>query len=867
MSSSDRSSVSQTLGRGGPLRGQVLGERYEIRAQLRHDVYSLGLLAFDQETESRVVLRVLRPQILEHGRSRAFHALRKSVGIGGRYLPGLLDADLDGELLFAVEPVPEGAPLRDVLDARIAAQRPMRAEELLVLVGHLEAALSAIPPPLRHGDVRADHVWVDPHRLRLMGSFLVPCLPQPVVSHLLQNDSGVRRRTAPEALRGSPSDAADRFGIGAIVCEALTLETPPAAGQTGNLPPTPVGEEVRRLLCADPAHRPGSLDPLLDALSRESGLAVPDLDPAPMRAARRMSVPRADSFAPVGGSTALRSRPSSLPPISRAAKARLSVPAARGGSLSAAEDSAAGSGSDDVETTNGSDASEDFAFDAKTAVESRPVAPRARLEDDRLPPGPEISQEASTRRISVTTLDVSTTSPVTPISKRRAAKVLEDASNRGEDSAAETAGPQRKRKGRMDTEAGSNDASSVEFEDSRTPSSERAGAHGLDPRFVRAALTREAQKPSADDADSDSDVERDPSVAVMPKTDGTQELRLDDLELAQDSEPPLDPSVSATADENGTQQVRMYELEPADDVVYGDGETDAHGVDAHGVDAHGVDAHGVDAHGVDAHGVDAHGVDAHGVDAHGIDAHGIEAHGVDAHGVDAHGIDALGEDFVEPDPAIPVQPKADGTQELRMEDLELHMQGGEQMAMHAPHAPARDVTLDDLEQMRSRQEALRAHRPSGGSHGNPGWDDAQPAATAPLHGIQAIPRPRQDSLVGARGPILFDDSGTAPPSSSSNPHGGTHPDESLSATNAPGPYSHPTPPSQLRAVQVSAHSTTHGRYRSAAIILAALLLGAAFILGSIAYSRYRMQQTEEQRQQHLQERYDRLRTQSASEGD
>ena len=704
----------------GPQRGQVLGERYEVRAQLRNDAFSLGVLAFDQETEERVVLRIVRPGLLdESARRAAKRALRAAVGVGGRFLPGLTDVDLDGEYLFAVEPVAEGASLRDVLDRRIADDRPMTDAELLPLVGHLETALAAVPPPLRHGDVRAENVWIDPHRLWLLGSFVVPALPHGAVAALLQKDSGLRRRMAPEVLRGSGSDAADRYGVGAIVYEALTLKTPPEPGEAlADLPPTPVGEQIRALLHPDPGLRARSLEPLVEALARASGLGAPELDPGTFRAPRRLSIPRPGSV---------------VPPLKGALKGKLGASVKlRGGDTEEIPAPALQSFRDGSTAT--------------TAIDQlRPTF------QDGLPPPPHISEDARTQQVPLASVmrpqgpdepseGAVQTARLTPLSKKRAQELLAKKADAVPD---------------------------------------------LDPRLVRAALrdakteravpldpavpaqpdpggTQEVAFEELEQADADDGVPLDPAVPAQPDLGGTQELRLDELEDA-DGEAPLDPSIPASPRAEGTTQLQLDELEAADDEEV---------------------------------------------------------------------------DGVPLDPSVPVQPEAGGTQELRLDELEVQVQDDEQLAIRAPQAPARDVGLADLEEMRRRRAAV------------------------PEAEIQPIPRPRKDSMVGVRGPVLFDDSGASTPQPLHEPAVVVRPP---SEPPHAAPSSQRPPRSTERGSAKGASVGSPRRNWGVAIIVVALLLGAAIIIGSFAYARYQRERAEEERKQRIQDRIEQQRLEQSGE--
>ncbi|MCU0676164.1 MAG: hypothetical protein MUE69_25650 [Myxococcota bacterium] len=280
-------------------RGDVIGERYEIRGRLRDDPFSHGFLALDQESEEQVLLRVVRSELLETAdRNGVVRALRRFVGVGGRFLPGLLDADRDGPFVYATEPVPSGVTLRDVLDGRLREGTPLEPTELLPVVGYLDAALNAIPSSMRHGDVQAELVWVDRDRLELTGAFFVPALPAGAVAAVLQRHGDLRRRYAPELLQGIGGSAADRFGVGAIVHEALTLRPPPPPGESVSSSLGALAAPLAALLHPDLTKRARDLDALLETLSRLSGHPPLELDAGAFQVDRRMRPQRPSSAPP-----------------------------------------------------------------------------------------------------------------------------------------------------------------------------------------------------------------------------------------------------------------------------------------------------------------------------------------------------------------------------------------------------------------------------------------------------------------------------------------------------------------------------------------------------------------------------------------
>lgn len=600
-------------------RGDVIGERYEIRGRLRDDPFSHGFLALDQESEEQVLLRVVRAELLETAdRNGVVRALRRFVGVGGRFLPGLLDADRDGPFVYATEPVPSGVTLRDVLDGRLREGTPLEPTELLPVVGYLDAALNAIPSAMRHGDVQAELVWVDRDRLELTGAFFVPALPAGAVAAVLQRHGDLRRRYAPELLQGIGGSAADRFGVGAIVHEALTLRPPPPPGESVSASLGALAAPLAALLHPDLTKRARDLDALLETLSRLSGHPPLELDPGAFQVDRRMRPQRPSSAPPPRVDPgALRSHKAveAKPDVSPASGPPSPVPAlARERRMSPVP------GIDDLHTERlpALDVATAEALLAKsgeiTKVASDPAIvsppPRPKAAPTATPSTPKPSSMSSTPKPSTPTS--STTMPSKPPTPSPKASVppLARAIPASVPAKPRDLTAPSSRQGQPPTDppvaappkpsAGAAPRSAVvELEPlpargdegahhlsvltavPKAPSEEKSTdrARDLDPRLVRAALgismdapSEEVRERTTDDASDDETSEGvplDPNVPAKPRKERTQELRLEDLEAEDDEEltsegVPLDPSVPAKPRKERTQELQLDELEEED---------------------------------------------------------------------------------------------------------------------------------------------------------------------------------------------------------------------------------------------------------------------------------------------------------------
>lgn len=270
---------------GADLRpGEVVAERFEVREPHREDIFTFDYRAFDQETEQDVLLRVIHEALLPSRaeRERYVTELEPVVGIGGSFLPGLVDADQDRGKAFVVEPWPLGACLREVIDRRVVENRRLSSAELLPVVARLQAALDVIPDRFCHGDLRAENVWIDPDRLHLVGAFVVPALPGRYRERALASRPGLLERVAPELAHRGATAATDRYGAAALTWEGLT-GSPPSEVSTslGALEPV-----LRSFLAPAAEDRPATLAPLIDALAAHAGLPVPNLDTGPFRRAK-----------------------------------------------------------------------------------------------------------------------------------------------------------------------------------------------------------------------------------------------------------------------------------------------------------------------------------------------------------------------------------------------------------------------------------------------------------------------------------------------------------------------------------------------------------------------------------------------------
>jgi serine/threonine protein kinase len=270
--------------------GEVLGERYEILERIGKDAFATNHRAQDQETEKPCVVRLIDPSLLGKTPPRAIaDALSEAIGVGNRFLPALLDADVDEKgRLYVVESPPSGASLREVLSSRRARGDALSPKEALPVISSLAAAVEAIPEPLHHGDVRLDRIWLGEAGLTLTFPFVVAKLPPISVATAAQGDPVLSRTMAPELSRGVSTSAADRFGVACVAYECLT-GTLPKPGEPAPERLRSIADALDSLLVKDHEKRPKSLDPLVEAIAKVADLPIPNVDPGAYDGAKKAS--------------------------------------------------------------------------------------------------------------------------------------------------------------------------------------------------------------------------------------------------------------------------------------------------------------------------------------------------------------------------------------------------------------------------------------------------------------------------------------------------------------------------------------------------------------------------------------------------
>ena len=243
--------------------GQVLGNRYRIRALLGRGGMGEVWRAVDLKLRVEVALKALRGRLLTD--ERALETLRQEVRMAREVVsPNVCRVfdlvELEGKELVSMEYI-DGITLWDVLRARA----PLPLSEARGIAAQFLAGLEAIH------DAGLVHRDVKPENLMMTRSGRVVLMDFGIAKALAEGStvtvSGTPAYMAPEQARGEAADArADVFSAGVVLAEMVapgglaTLEARQAVWQgihskTPELPATPWAPVLVKAVAHHPEHR------------------------------------------------------------------------------------------------------------------------------------------------------------------------------------------------------------------------------------------------------------------------------------------------------------------------------------------------------------------------------------------------------------------------------------------------------------------------------------------------------------------------------------------------------------------------------------------------------------------------------------
>jgi serine/threonine-protein kinase len=269
--------------------GEVLGDRYEIKALLGQGGMGMVYRAFDRKLGETVALKTLRPELVASDSTtleRFKQEIRLARRITHRNVVRTHDlGEVDGMYFITMEYV-AGTNLKDLI-----RQRGKVPVGITLTIGRqlCRALEVAHEQNVIHRDVKPHNIAVEPSGFIKVMDFGIARLMERSGEGLTQAGTaiGTPEYMAPEQLMGDPVDArADLYATGAVLFECLTgrivFEAPSLtaliAKHLENKPddprrlnpevPAPLAAAVLRALAKKPDERWGSAAELAEALER-----------------------------------------------------------------------------------------------------------------------------------------------------------------------------------------------------------------------------------------------------------------------------------------------------------------------------------------------------------------------------------------------------------------------------------------------------------------------------------------------------------------------------------------------------------------------------------------------------------------------
>ncbi|HJS29595.1 MAG TPA: serine/threonine-protein kinase [Anaerolineales bacterium] len=246
--------------------------------------------AFDPELGGRPALTIVRAPSAEggEGRKRALERARKLLGLDHPHLVPVLEVGLEGDDLYLVSPLIEGASLAERI-----SRGPIGAAEAGSYFEQIASGLEfAHTRGVYHGSLQPRHIFLDQSGNALVGNFGLALVKEGwTVNALVQTGDELHR--APEQAAGEEGNAlSDQYAFGGLLFRMLTGYSTLSSGmpvgdlilrmneRTARLPnqpdPLPVGVAavILKATSQNPRDRYSSIHEMVQAYQRASLLVL-----------------------------------------------------------------------------------------------------------------------------------------------------------------------------------------------------------------------------------------------------------------------------------------------------------------------------------------------------------------------------------------------------------------------------------------------------------------------------------------------------------------------------------------------------------------------------------------------------------------
>ena len=209
--------------------GQVLAERYEVRAQLGSGGMGVVFAAFDRVRQEEVAIKVLLPHLLADpkARERFLNEARIASSLSHPNIVRVFDVQQTTGLTFLTMERLKGRSLRQEITHRQQTAERFKPAECSRSPSRCVAALHHAHGFTVHRDVKPENIWLGEDGTVKLMDFGIARLLRPSQFTSTGLALGTAYYMAPEQLRGQEVDhRADQFALGVVLYELLTGEIP-----------------------------------------------------------------------------------------------------------------------------------------------------------------------------------------------------------------------------------------------------------------------------------------------------------------------------------------------------------------------------------------------------------------------------------------------------------------------------------------------------------------------------------------------------------------------------------------------------------------------------------------------------------------
>jgi eukaryotic-like serine/threonine-protein kinase len=218
----------------------VIGGRFQIQSFIRTEAGTELYQALDMRGNAPSMLRLF--QCPAAVRPTLESDLTHAAGVTHKNLCALLAWGYEGNRVYLATEPPDGATLRQIVQARRAESQVVGLAHAHVMLGHAANGIEAAYPQVCHGGIHPDAIRLSSSgRVKVANLGLTRALPS-LANGDTPEGASASHYLAPEVVAGAaPSPAADVFSLTAILYELVTGHAPttppwPATQVNSDLP-------------------------------------------------------------------------------------------------------------------------------------------------------------------------------------------------------------------------------------------------------------------------------------------------------------------------------------------------------------------------------------------------------------------------------------------------------------------------------------------------------------------------------------------------------------------------------------------------------------------------------------------------------